>query len=134
MKLSDLGFRHNERFLYEYDFGNLWQHEVRIEQRLPVEGRRRYPVCIGGGRAGPPEDCGGPWAFMARRDEVPWEVEELLGELVEVAEAGDREAAADSLDRLGSLREWLALERFDRRKVNRRLKQYALGEDGWRWT
>ena len=134
VKLSELGFRRNERFLYGYDFGDLWQHEVRIEQRLPVEGRRIYPVCIGGSRAGPSEDCGGPWAFMARRDEVPWEVEELLGELVDGAEAGDREAVEDSLDRLRSLREWLTLERFDRRRVNRRLKQYALGEEGWRWA
>jgi hypothetical protein len=27
------------------------------------------PVCIGGGGACPPEDCGGPESFMARRDD-----------------------------------------------------------------
>jgi len=30
IKLADLHFRINERFLYEYDFGDLWQHQVRI--------------------------------------------------------------------------------------------------------
>jgi Plasmid pRiA4b ORF-3-like protein len=62
--LADFHFRHHERFLYEYDFGDLWQHVVRVERRLPVGRKRTYPVCIGGQRAVPPEDCGGPWAFM----------------------------------------------------------------------
>ena len=133
-RLAGLLRKPKDRILYEYDFGDLWQHEVRIEQRLPVEDRHIYPVCIGGSRARPPEDCSGPWAFMARRDEVPWEVEELLGELVEEAETGDREAVEDSLDRLRSLRERLALGKFDRREINRRLKQYALGGEGWQWA
>jgi hypothetical protein len=37
IKLADLDFRINERFLYEYDFGDLWQHQMRIEKRLEVE-------------------------------------------------------------------------------------------------
>ena len=37
IKLGDLHFRINERFLYEYDFGDLWQHQVRIEKRLEIE-------------------------------------------------------------------------------------------------
>jgi hypothetical protein len=40
IKLGDLHFRINERFLYEYDFGDLWQHQVRIEKRLEVEASR----------------------------------------------------------------------------------------------
>jgi hypothetical protein len=50
-------FRINERFLYEYDFGDLWQHQVRIEKRLEIETSRSYPVCVGGQWAGPPEDA-----------------------------------------------------------------------------
>jgi hypothetical protein len=45
------------------------QHESRVEKTLPVQPKRRYPICIGGQRATPPEDCGGPWAFMALEDE-----------------------------------------------------------------
>jgi Plasmid pRiA4b ORF-3-like protein len=59
IKLADLHFRINERFLYEYDFGDLWQHQVRIEKRLEIEPSRSYPMCVGGQWAGPPEDCGG---------------------------------------------------------------------------
>ena len=47
IKLGQLHFRINERFLYEYDFGDLWQHQVRIEKRLGVETSRSYPVCVG---------------------------------------------------------------------------------------
>ena len=36
IKLGQLHFRINERFLYEYDFGDLWQHQVRIEKRLEI--------------------------------------------------------------------------------------------------
>lgn len=33
-KLSDLRLRLRERFLYTYDFGDYWQHEVRLEKIL----------------------------------------------------------------------------------------------------
>ena len=54
-----------------------------MEQFLPLEARRKYPVCIGGQRAGPPEDCGGPQAYDDRRREAPWRVEEILDQLRE---------------------------------------------------
>ncbi|MCH7881167.1 MAG: plasmid pRiA4b ORF-3 family protein [Proteobacteria bacterium] len=45
--------------IYEYDFGDGWTHEVLLEGILLSEKGRRYPLCIGGERACPPEDCGG---------------------------------------------------------------------------
>jgi hypothetical protein len=59
IRLKDFHFRLRERFLYKYDLNDQWQHEVRIEQILAVEGSRPYPVCIGGKRAAPLEECGG---------------------------------------------------------------------------
>lgn len=44
---------------YEYDFGDGWQHDVRIGERLASAGSGT-PRCLAGGRACPPEDCGGP--------------------------------------------------------------------------
>jgi Plasmid pRiA4b ORF-3-like protein len=73
--LAELHFRINERFVYDYDFCDLWQHQVRIEKRLEIEAGRSYPVCVGGQWAGPPEDCGGPQAFLDRRASAPWESE-----------------------------------------------------------
>jgi hypothetical protein len=132
--LADFQFRRNERFLYEYDFGDSWQHEVRIEAALPEEPRRSYPVCVGGQPRAPPEECGGPWAFLQRRDAVPFRVSEHLEQLVECVEAGDREAIRDQLEDIESLREWLNLDRLDRRHVNCRLRLYAAGDEDWRRT
>jgi len=67
--LATLRFRKDARFVYEYDLNIPWRHEVRIEDRLEPEARKTYPVCAGGGGACPPEDCGGPENFMARRDD-----------------------------------------------------------------
>jgi Plasmid pRiA4b ORF-3-like protein len=131
IKLGDLHFRINERFLYEYDFGDLWQHQVRIEKRLEIEASRSYPVCLGGQWAGPPEDCGGPQAFLERRAAAPWRVRELLDDLLEDIKAGDAEALDYRIDELQPWQEWLMLHRFDRRRVNRRLRQYAEGEPEW---
>ena len=49
----------NPRALYIYDFGDYWEHEVILEKILPRGENVMYPVCTGGRRACPPEDCGG---------------------------------------------------------------------------
>ncbi len=132
VRLADFRFRLNERFLYEYDLRDSWQHEVRVELGLPEEPKRRYPVCVGGRRAAPPEDSGGPWAFLERRDAVPGQVREHLERILEGIDAGDLEAIRDELETVESVRAWLTLERFDRREVNRRLRLYAAGDGRWR--
>ena len=109
------------------DFCDLWQHQVRIEKRLEVETSRSYPVCVGGQWAGPPEDCGGPQAFLDRRASAPWRVRELLDDLLEDIKARDTDALDYRLEELQPWQEWLMLHRFDRRRVNRRLRQYGEG-------
>ncbi|MDQ1354116.1 MAG: hypothetical protein QG657_4425 [Acidobacteriota bacterium] len=44
--------------LYEYDFGDRWEHEVLLEAILLKE-KAQYPKCIAGERSCPPEDCRG---------------------------------------------------------------------------
>ena len=46
-------------FEYEYDFGDSWLHEVLFEGCLRADPGRRYPLCVEGERACPPEDVGG---------------------------------------------------------------------------
>jgi len=57
--LSRVITREKQKFLYEYDFGDGWVHEIIVEKILPIEPRGKYPVCLAGARACPPEDCGG---------------------------------------------------------------------------
>jgi len=51
------------RFIYEYDFGDSWQHELLVEKILPSEPGVEYPRCLKGKRACPPEDVGGVWGY-----------------------------------------------------------------------
>ncbi len=44
---------------YEYDFGDGWEHEVVLEEIAVRPAKTRFPVCIAGAGACPPEDCGG---------------------------------------------------------------------------
>jgi hypothetical protein len=74
--LDDLGDRDERRFRldqvapqaktrlrYEYDFGDSWEHEILVEAVGPPESGARYPICLAGKRACPPEDCGGLWGY-----------------------------------------------------------------------
>jgi hypothetical protein len=44
---------------YLYDFGDDWHHVILFEGILLKEKKKKYPQCLGGERACPPEDCGG---------------------------------------------------------------------------
>ena len=46
-------------FRYTYDFGDWWEHELTVEDVSGAEPDERYPACVGGARACPPEDVGG---------------------------------------------------------------------------
>jgi len=63
--LDSLHLRRLERFSYEYDFGDSWIHDLRLEATLPSEPRKTYPTCVAGSRSAPPEECRCPAAFMA---------------------------------------------------------------------
>jgi hypothetical protein len=128
LQLKDFRFRLNERFLYEYDFNSGWQHQIRVEAILAPEPHRCYPFCINGKRACPPEDCGGPWAFMALQQQ--YSLFNIMQRLSEIVEEGDFENHSEEIH---ELRYWLVAERFDRRDVSRRLQQYISGKKGWMW-
>jgi hypothetical protein len=96
-----------KKFLYEYDFGDSWEHELIVEKALPPEPGVRYPVCLAGKRACPPEDCGGVWGYA--------DFVEAMGD--------------PRHPRHGELKEWYAgefdPEAFRVDAVNRLLKRYG---------
>jgi hypothetical protein len=51
------------RWSYEYDFSDGWMHEILFEGVPPRDSRVKYPFCVEGERACPPEDCGGKWGY-----------------------------------------------------------------------
>lgn len=64
IRLRDLVARGVHRFSYAYDFGDDWRMTVVIEKAVPAEAGVAYPALVGGARAAPPEDCGGPFGYM----------------------------------------------------------------------
>ncbi len=81
IRLATLLRRKGDELLYRYDYGDDWEHRVVLEAVVPVDRRFAYPLCAGGGRACPPEDCGGPGGY-----------EELLRALVSSKNPGHDEA------------------------------------------
>ena len=62
-KLAQLLKKEKDVLVYEYDFGDSWEHIILLEKILPFDGKTALPVCIKGKRARPPEDCGGIWGY-----------------------------------------------------------------------
>jgi hypothetical protein len=62
-KIADWLSMENRSSLYTYDFGDNWEHIVKLEKILPRGKGVKYPVCTDGKRACPPEDCGGVWGY-----------------------------------------------------------------------
>ncbi len=59
VKIGDLLLYPHESMIYEYDFGDSWEHEIKLEDILFNQEPLPYPTCTGGARHCPPEDCGG---------------------------------------------------------------------------
>ena len=58
-RLAEVLRQPNDSFLYEYDFGDGWEHEITLQKVLSPSPTERYPVVVDGRGACPPEDVGG---------------------------------------------------------------------------
>ena len=63
IRLAEVAPAEKAKILYEYDFGDSWEHDILVEKVLPPDPGGRLPVCLTGRRACPPEDVGGPWGY-----------------------------------------------------------------------
>jgi len=106
-KLSQLVEQGIKKFGYEYDMGDGWRHAILIEKMVPAEAGVKYPRCIAGERACPPEDCGGPWgygdfveAIQNRKHKQHRELLEWVGGEFD-PEAFDLEAVNEELQEVG---------------------------------
>ena len=59
VRLDEVLAEPGDKLFYDYDFGDGWQHTIRLERILPRSSSAPRAVCIAGRRDGPPEDCGG---------------------------------------------------------------------------
>jgi Plasmid pRiA4b ORF-3-like protein len=105
VKLSQVVPGEKFKFHYTYDMGDGWEHEILVEKILPADPQVRYPICITGKRACPPEDCGGVWGYAS---------------LLETIQNPDHPEHEEMLEWVGG--EFDA-EAFDQDAVNQVLKQ-----------
>jgi hypothetical protein len=71
---------------YLYDYGDSWEHTIKVERMAPPEIDVLYPRLIGASGRCPPEDVGGPWGY---------------GEMLEALEDPGHESHAETLEWLG---------------------------------
>jgi hypothetical protein len=58
VKLKEVLKKPKDKIVYEYDFGDGWEHSVILE-KIIEDKIVKHPICTGGKRNCPPEDCGG---------------------------------------------------------------------------
>jgi Plasmid pRiA4b ORF-3-like protein len=135
IRLHDLHLHCGERFRYVYDFGAYWECDIRLEALRPRTSREVYPVCTGGKRAAPPEDCRGAWGYLERLDQhrlyPPLEAMGVVTEAITTLFAADPQPTVrEALEDLDAFREAVdSLEAYqtfqpevcDRRAINTQL-------------
>ncbi len=76
----------------------------------------------------PPEDCGGPWAFLELHQR--YSIIGIADQLMELVERrlviGGETFVHDHYEDVLRLLRWLEIDRFDRRAANRRLAEHAV--------
>jgi len=64
LRLCDVFSTNLKKVNYLYDFGDNWEHSIKLEKIFPNNNNFRSFLCVGGKRATPPEDCGGPYGYQ----------------------------------------------------------------------
>lgn len=63
VRLEEVAPEVKSKFGYEYDFGDSWEHRIEVVKIGPPAEGVKYPVCLKGKLACPPDDCGGIWGY-----------------------------------------------------------------------
>ncbi|MFQ6613634.1 MAG: plasmid pRiA4b ORF-3 family protein [Fidelibacterota bacterium] len=109
IKISDLLKKEHDKIVYEYDFGDSWEHDIILEKIENDGVDKNIPICLTGKNQCPPEDCGGIWGYYR---------------LLEILKHPDHEEYEEYL-------EWLGGEfdpkYFDKNAINEKLKRKNFG-------
>ncbi len=105
VKIKYILKRKGSRIKYIYDFGDSWEHEIKVTAVFK-DKKLDYPICLKGKRACPPEDCGGVWGYA---------------NLLETIKDPKHPEHEDMIEWIG---EDFDPEKFDLEKLNEILKRY----------
>jgi len=109
VQLDSLFHAPKSKFIYEYDFGDGWEHSIVIEKILPREKNTYYPICLDGKRSCPPEDSGGPFGYQ---------------NLLEILNNPEHEQYNEMMEWVG---DYFAPEEFNLDEVNESLREKNFG-------
>jgi hypothetical protein len=139
--LGEFQLRRREKFLYTYDFLDLWEWEIRVLDIEPGSPDAWQPRCLAGRAATPPEACGGPRGYMRILDQHKYYPSMAEQELVEKAlqrmagvlsDQGHRDRLKEMLDEglqraVQRLKEYAQFQpdRFSLHEVNDRLVRFC---------
>ncbi len=108
IKISDLLKKEKEKIIYEYDFGDGWEHDIILEKILSGHEKMIFLICLEGKMACPPEDCGGVWGYS---------------DMLEILKQPKHEEYDNIIEWLG---EEFDPEHFDKEAVNKILKRLKI--------
>lgn len=91
--LADAG---TKKLTYLYDFGDGWEHTIRVERVLDPAPRVTYPRLLAAAGRCPPEDVGGPWGYAEMLEAIGDPAHESRAELAGWVEPGFDPAAVDT--------------------------------------
>jgi hypothetical protein len=103
--LSQVAPKKGAKIRYEYDFGDSWLHEIKVE-KIETSSPDDQPICLDGARNCPPEDVGGVWGYS---------------ELVKAMTKPKSKRAKELISWLGGK---FDPELFDLAAINRDLRQF----------
>lgn len=108
VRLSELLKRKGSSLTYIYDFGDDWQHTIKLENsNYAFRDEDPLLVCLDGEGACPPEDSGGVWGYEDKRNRL-----------------ADGTLGQDFDEEDEDLAEWLAGVPFDKEAVNLELIRF----------
>jgi hypothetical protein len=108
-RILDLLRTEKDKIIYEYDFGDGWEHDIILEKILPVDSNIKYPICVTGKMNCPPEDCGGVWGYA---------------DMLEILKQPDHEEYKSFIEWLG---DEFDPEYFDKDEINELLREKDYG-------
>ena len=114
--LEDIG---TKTLKYLYDFGDGWEHTIKIERLVDPKPGMLYPSLIEAKGHCPPEDVGGPWGYGELLEAIADPSHERHGEFKEWL-ADDFDPHVVDIDRLSDEVAYLAKPWSRRRPVKRR--------------
>ena len=97
--LEDIGMK---KLIYLYDFGDGWEHTIKVERLADPAPGALYPCLIEVSGRCPPEDCGGPWGYAEMLEAIADPKHERHAELTEWI--------GDDFDPRADQAEWLIAE------------------------